>query len=159
MFDKSRLRLPGPSIDVDVSESFWASLRYFNYYRFAVATLALIGAVIFRDALDLGSHNLRLFAYVSTLYAALALVFHFAMKKWKNWFNAQLSVQVLVDICAIVLLMYASAGIRSGFGVMLLISLAGAALVSRGTLMLFYAAMASIAILVYCRLNLVSLPN
>ncbi len=148
MFDKSRLRLPGPSIDVDVSESFWASLRYFNYYRFAVATLALIGAVIFRDALDLGSHNLRLFAYVSTLYAALALVFHFAMKKWKNWFNAQLSVQVLVDICAIVLLMYASAGIRSGFGVMLLISLAGAALVSRGTLMLFYAAMASIAILV-----------
>jgi len=43
--------------------------------------------------------------------------------------------------------MYASSGIRSGLGVMLLISLAGAALVSRGTLTLFYAALASIAVL------------
>src|SRR5207302_1760688 len=47
----------------------------------------------------------------------------------------------------IVILMYASSGIRSGLGVMLLISLAGAALVSRGTLTLFYAALASIAVL------------
>jgi two-component system sensor histidine kinase PilS (NtrC family) len=44
-------------------------------------------------------------------------------------------------------LMYASSGIRSGLGVMLLISLAGAALVSRGRLTLFYAALASIAVL------------
>ena len=135
-------------IEAEVSESFWASLRYFSYYRIAVATLALIVAAIFRDALDLGRHNLKLFAYVSTLYAVIAVAFHFAMNKWKTWFNVHLSIQVLADICAIALLMYASSGIRSGLGVMLLISLAGAALVSRGTLMLFNDAMASIAVLV-----------
>jgi two-component system sensor histidine kinase PilS (NtrC family) len=44
--------------------------------------------------------------------------------------------------------MHASGGFRSGLAGMLLISLAGAALVSRGSLMLLYAAMASIAILI-----------
>lgn len=148
MLDEPGNRPAGPLIEAEVSESFWASLRYFSYYRIAVATLALIVAAIFRDALDLGRHNLKLFAYVSTLYAVIAVAFHFAMNKWKTWFNVHLSIQVLADICAIALLMYASSGIRSGLGVMLLISLAGAALVSRGTLMLFYAAMASIAVLV-----------
>ena len=51
------------------------------------------------------------------------------------------------DIVATVLLMYASGGFRSGLGVMLLISLAAASLVSRGRLMLFYAALATIAVL------------
>jgi len=132
----------------DVTGSFWASLRYFNFYRIAVAALALLVVVIFRDSLSLGSHNLTLFAYTSLAYVAVAAGFHLVMRKWKTWFNAQLTVQVLVDIFSISLLMYASSGIRSGLGVMLLISLAAAALVSRGTLMLFYAAMASIAVLV-----------
>jgi two-component system sensor histidine kinase PilS (NtrC family) len=43
--------------------------------------------------------------------------------------------------------MYASGGFRTGLAVMLLISLAGASLVSRGRLLLFYAALASIAVL------------
>ncbi|MFH1605508.1 MAG: HAMP domain-containing sensor histidine kinase, partial [Pseudomonadota bacterium] len=65
----------------------------------------------------------------------------------RSYFNFQLSLHVITDIVASVLLMNASDGFRSGLGVMLLISLAAAALVSRGALMLFYAALASIAIL------------
>lgn len=131
----------------DVSDSFWASLKYFNFYRIAVAVLALLVVVAFGDSLSLGSHNLALFAYVSGIYVCAAVAFHFVMRKWKSWFNAQLTVQVLADVVAISLLLYSSSGIRSGLGVMMMISLAGAALVSRGTLMLFYAAMASIAVL------------
>ncbi len=136
------------SRQMEVSDSFWASLKYFNFYRMAVAVLALLVVVVFGDSLSLGSHNLALFAYVSVFYVAAAAAFHFSMRKWKSWFNAQLTVQVLADVVAISLLMYSSSGIRSGLGVMMMISLAGAALVSRGTLMLFYAAMASIAVLV-----------
>jgi two-component system sensor histidine kinase PilS (NtrC family) len=69
------------------------------------------------------------------------------MRKWPILFNVQLSLHVIVDIAVLVVMMYASSGFRSGIGVMLLISLAGAALVSRGALMLFYAALASIALL------------
>ena len=131
----------------EVSESFWGSLRYFNLYRISVAVLFLLAVLFYGDALNLGGHNLPLFVYVSAAYLALALVFRVVMRRWPAYFNVQLTLHVVTDIVVLTLLMNASAGIRSGLGVMLLISLAGAALVSRGTLMLFYAALASIAVL------------
>lgn len=141
------LRLPFPPFHGEVTESFWASLRYFNFYRMSVATLFLLAVVIFRDALNLGSHDLALFEYASAAYLALSIVFHATLRRWRTQFNVQLTAHVIADVVAITLCMYASGGIRSGLGVMLLVSLAGAALVSRGTLMLFYAALASIAVL------------
>jgi two-component system sensor histidine kinase PilS (NtrC family) len=136
-----------PSSSLDEMDSFWASLRYFNFYRIAVAAIFLLVVLIYRDALNLGSHNPTLFVTTSAAYLAAAVVFHVVLRQWRAWFNAQLSSHVLTDILVMVLLMNASSGIRSGLGVMLLISLAAAALVSRGTLMLFYAAVASIAVL------------
>lgn len=139
--------LPFPPHRSDVTDSFWASLRYFNLYRVAVAALFLLAVLIFRDTLNLGSHNLGLFVYASAAYLALAVAFHLVLRRWPTYFNAQLTLHVISDIVALTLLMNASSGIRSGLGVMLLVSLAAAALVSRGTLMLFYAALASIAML------------
>jgi two-component system sensor histidine kinase PilS (NtrC family) len=136
-----------PSSSLDEMDSFWASLRYFNFYRIAVAAIFLLVVLIYRDALNLGSHDPVLFVYTSAAYLAAAVGFHVVLRQWQAWFNAQLSAHVLTDVLVMVLLMNASSGIRSGLGVMLLISLAAAALVSRGTLMLFYAAVASIAVL------------
>lgn len=130
-----------------VADSFWVSLKYFNFYRIAVAAVFLLVALIYGDTLSLGGHDLVAFTYTSIFYLAIAVVFHIALRKMPAHFNLQLTAHVVTDIVAVVLLMYASSGIRSGLGVMLLISLAGAALVSRGTLMLFYAALASIAVL------------
>jgi len=141
---RSLLRIPQQGA---VADSFWVSLKYFNFYRIAVAAIFLLSALIFGDALSLGSHDLVTFTYASVVYLALAVVFHVALQRAPARFNLQLTLHVFVDVVAIVVLMYASSGIRSGLGVMLLISLAGAALVSRGTLMLFYAALASIAVL------------
>jgi len=130
-----------------VADSFWVSLRYFNFYRIAVAAIFLLAVIIFGDALGLASHNLPAFAYASAFYLVLAVVFQVVLRKVPAYFNLQLTLHLTTDIVLIVVLMYASGGISSGLGAMLLISLAGAALVSRGTLMLFYAAMASIAVL------------
>jgi len=130
-----------------VADSFWVSLRYFNFYRIAVAAIFLLAALIFGDALSLGSHDMVAYIYSSGIYLTLAVVFHVVLRKVPAYFNLQLTLHVVTDVVLIVVLMYASSGIRSGLGVMLLISLAGAALVSRGTLTLFYAALASIAVL------------
>ena len=130
-----------------VADSFWISLKYFNFYRIAVAAIFLLAALIFGDALSLGSHDIAIYTYSSVVYLALAVVFHVILRKVPAHFNLQLTLHVVTDVVLIVMLMYASSGIRSGLGVMLLISLAGAALVSRGTLTLFYAALASIAVL------------
>ncbi len=131
----------------DATESFWVSLRYFNFYRISVAAVFLLAVVAYGDLLNLGSHAPRLFSVVSSTYLTLAIGFQVVMRKWPEYFDMQLSTHVIVDILALVLMMYASSGFRSGIGVMLLTSLAGAALVSRGALMLFYAALASIALL------------
>ena len=128
-------------------DSFWVSLRFFNIYRLLLAAVFLAAVMIFGDSLNFGSHNLAQFKYVSAAYLLLAVVFQVLLEKIRSYFNFQLSMHVIADIVATVLLMTASDGFRSGLGVMLLISLAAAALVSRGALMLFYAALASIAIL------------
>jgi two-component system sensor histidine kinase PilS (NtrC family) len=130
-----------------VADSFWVSLKYFNFYRIAVAAIFLVSALVFGDALSLGNHDLVTFIYASMAYLALAVAFHITLRKVPAYFNLQLTAHVAADVVAVAVLMYASSGIRSGLGVMLLISLAGAALVSRGRLMLFYAALASIAVL------------
>ncbi len=130
-----------------VETSFWVSLKYFNFYRIAVAAIFLLSILVFGDSLSLGNHDLVAFVYTSVIYLTLAVAFHVALRKVPAYFNLQLTLHVTTDIVAISVLMYASSGIRSGLGVMLLVSLAGAALVSRGRLMLFYAALASIAML------------
>ena len=143
----TQLSLPWAAPQGEPADSFWVSLRYFNVYRTAVASVFLLAVLIYRDELNLGSHNLVLFTYTSVVYLALATAFHIVLRKVPAHFHLQLTLQVMTDVLATTLLMYASGGMRSGLGVMLLISLAGAAMVSRGTLMLFYAALASIAVL------------
>ncbi len=128
-------------------ESFWISLRYFNIYRMVVAALFLGITLLFDDMLNLGSHQLNLFRLVSLVYLVSAVVFHSLLRNLKDLFNLQLSMHLGLDIVSITLLMYASGGIHSGLGVMLLIALTGAALVAPRLLALLYAALAAIALL------------
>ena len=128
-------------------DSFWISLRYFNIYRMAVAGLFLGITLFYGDALNLGSYRLDFFRGVCLAYLALSLVFQSLLRNLRDLFNLQLSAHITLDIVAITLLMYASGGLRSGLGVMLLIALTGAALVAPRRLSLLYAALAAIALL------------
>ena len=127
--------------------SFWTSLRYFNLYRIAVAALFLATTLVYGETLNLGSHQLQLFRGVAASYLFVGLLFHGVLRNLRAFFNEQLSAHAFIDIAAITLLMYASGGIRSGLGVMLLISLTGAAIVAPRRLTYLYAALAAIALL------------
>jgi two-component system sensor histidine kinase PilS (NtrC family) len=74
-------------------------------------------------------------------------VLHGVLRDLRDKFELQLSAQAFLDIVAITLLMWASGGMRSGLGVMLLISLTAAAIVAPRRLAFLYAALASIALL------------
>jgi two-component system sensor histidine kinase PilS (NtrC family) len=130
-----------------VSDSFWVSLRYFNAYRIAVAALLFASVLFYQDLLALGRENARLYAVTSALYLAIAVGFHVLLRRAPYNFNAQLTAHIVVDVVAITLLSHASGGFQSGLAVMLLISVAAAGLVSRGSQLLGYAALASIAVL------------
>ena len=127
--------------------AYWTSLGYFNLYRIAVATLFFAVTLIYGDALNLGSHALDLFRYTALAYLAAAIAFHTVLRSVHERFNVQLSLQVALDIVALTLMMYASGGIRSGLGVMLLVSVTAAAIVAPRRLSYLYAALATIALL------------
>ncbi len=129
-----------------IPESFWISLRYFNYYRIALAAVFLGTALVYEDAVN-QDVRLDLFRYLAAGYLFCAVVVHGLLRDLRDKFELQVSLQVCLDIVAITLLMYASGGIKSGLGVMLLISLTGAAIVAPRRLTYLYAALATIALL------------
>jgi two-component system sensor histidine kinase PilS (NtrC family) len=127
-------------------ESYWRSLYFFNIYRMAVAVLLLSVVVVWRDTLQFGSKSVTLFVVAVIFHIVFSVVcFTLIRIRWR--FTLQLSMQVAGDIAFMVILMHASGGISSGLGLLLLATLAGAGLISRGRLSLFYAALASIAVL------------
>ncbi len=129
------------------SDSHWRSLRFFNAYRIAVALLMFAVAGFFGETTFLGAADRAAFFYLSFGYVLFGL-FCFVPARWRrpdlDW---QLTVQVTGDIAFVVLMMHLSGGIVSGVGLLLLAVLAGAGLISRGRLTLFYASLASIAVL------------
>lgn len=127
--------------------SVWTSLHYFNIYRLIVASVFMLAVAFYPRTSGFGSQNLKLFVWTCLAYWLLAIFFYGALKRLRVGFNKLLTLQVSVDILAITLMMYASGGEKSGVAVMLLVVLAGAGLVGQGRLTLFYAALATVAVL------------
>lgn len=139
--------LEGRGLRDEVSSAHWSSLRYFNAYRIIVAALFVISTTPLSGELRFDVHNPELFSAVATTYLAAAIFFHILLYRYRRHFDPQLIAQVLGDIIVLTLLAYAGGGYRSGLEVMLLVSLAGAALVSPGRMILAFAALATIAVL------------
>jgi two-component system sensor histidine kinase PilS (NtrC family) len=126
---------------------FWRSLHYFSLYRLALAVLLVFFGVAFSSELSLGVRSWKLFFIASLLYAAIVLLSFIPLRlRWPN-FTWQLAIQEGGDIVGLTALSYMSGGIRSNIGLLLLVSLAAASIISRGTNTLFFAALASLAML------------
>ena len=126
---------------------FWRSLNYFNLYRLSLAGFFVLLAGIFGPSLSLGARNWKIFFAASVVYAAV-VVFSFVLLRlrWPR-FVVQLALQVGGDIAALSVISHASGGIQSNIGLLLLVSLAAAGMISRGRITLLFAALASIAAL------------
>lgn len=138
-------------IDRSIADShpvdFWRSLHYFSLYRLALSVLLVFFAVAFGSAISLGARNWKLFLIASLAYAVIVLLSFIPLRlRWPR-FTWQLALQVGGDIVGLTLLSYVSGGINSNIGLLLLVSLAAAGIISRGTITLFFAALASIAML------------
>lgn len=130
-------------------EPSWKSFQYFNLYRLIVAVVLIIMTILspgWRSASFRSGYPPTLH-WIGLVYVLIAGVGIFLSIRRKRRFNSQLSFQILADVSAATLFMYAAGGVSSGLGVLLLVSLAAASLVGRGRLVLFYAAMATLAIL------------
>jgi two-component system, NtrC family, sensor histidine kinase PilS len=127
--------------------AYWRSLLFFNLYRLAVGLVLLGSVLLLGENIPFGSFNRPVFLYTCVGYIAFMLLAFVPILARSMPFNLQLTIYVCVDVLAVVLMMYASGGISSGLGLLLLASLAAAGLMSRGRLTLFFAAVASLGIL------------
>jgi two-component system sensor histidine kinase PilS (NtrC family) len=127
-------------------EPYWRSLFFFNAYRLLVALLLLMSVAIWGTNLWFGSRDLTLFVTATVGYVVFGVAC-FALISTRRRFNLQLTLQVAADVGFIVILLYASGGLSAGLGLLLLTTLAGAGLISRGRMTLFFAAIAVIGVL------------
>ena len=120
------------------------SLRFFNLFRLVLAGLFV---VVGRD-LGLGDEAPLVFRVVALGY--LGAAFGLGFREVAARFGAPrvTALQIVIDVVALSLIMWASGGYSSGIPVLIMVVLAGAGLVAEGRLVLFFAALATIAVLI-----------
>ncbi len=128
-------------------QTAWRAARYFNLYRIIVSGLFLVLIIASSLPPPIAGYDPTVFLVTTVVYFAGAILAQFALEYRLTIFTAQVFAQVLLDICAISLLMYASGGVTSGFGMLLVVAIAGGSILTGGRLAILYAAMASIAVL------------
>lgn len=137
-----------PAEDSKQAVPDWNPLYLFNIYRLVVASVFLGSFLAEVSPSFLGKFDERLFIIIGWLYAGFALLSELTIQKRWFSFNVQVLNQVLVDIYAITLLMHASGGVNSGLGMLLVVAVAGGSLLTEGRTAFFFAAVASLCVLV-----------
>ena len=129
----------------------WRSLKLYNLYRLFITLLLLItqGLIVTNSWQQTLSANLfiDLFSSLVTCYFIFSVIA--AVFTWQEKPDIHFSVplQIITDIIFIVLLMHAQDGGQGSIGLLLIIAIASASLISDGRLALLYAALASIGML------------
>lgn len=129
------------------SPTAWKPLRYFNLYRVILSGLFVVLVGSENLPTPLGSDRPQLFAIVTVVYFLLAIAAQFAIAYARPNYEAQVLGHVLIDILAITLMMFASGGVTSGIGMLLVVSIAGGSILTAGRTAVLFAAIASLAVL------------
>lgn len=140
------------------SDQFWRSLFFFNGYRIVVG-IGLITTTWMFHLTNFGAYHFSLFLHTVLGHILFSSISLLLIKQRKPDFDSQLTLQVIGDIVFICIMIYASGGIQSGLGILLMVSLAGSGLISRGRLALFFAALAAIGVLLQETYAFFSIPG
>ncbi len=143
-FEKSGWSISASDGQDKFGGNLWRALYHFNLYRLFLSgglltlSLTLAGNSLF------GQRSPTLFLAASLALAATSLINILIINAGKPDFHWQASWQIASDIIIITLLMHSSDGINSGFGLLLLVSIAGSGVVLSGRRNLGFAAMATV---------------
>ncbi len=125
----------------------WRPLRLFNLYRLLLAGFFSIIAFSDWRITPIGEYSPTLFGVTASLYLIITIVNIFTIAARNPGFNNQVYIQVVLDILAITLLIYASGGVKTGLGMLLIIAVASGSILLAGQAAAGFAAFASLAML------------
>ena len=127
-------------------DPLWKPLRILFVYRFLLATLYVALFFSGYGPKHFGEFDRTLFAYTSVIYLLLIVISGVALFYRHPRFVLQTNTLTLIDITAIILLMHANGGIKSGFGILLVITIASVGLLASRRMALFHPAVATLAL-------------
>jgi len=122
----------------------WQSLRMLNSYRLFVAFTLLIGFLAGTPAVHFGQTAPQVFYAFTATYLVLGLVFALTLRMRRPGHDTQAYLQFYTDVIALGGAMYASGGVGGGLGILLVVPVAGAAILLPLRHALVYAALASL---------------
>ena len=125
----------------------WTALQYFNIYRILLVCIFVILIHSGQLPQPLGILDAPLFSWVSHLYLIISISFAVFIANRFPRLNLQIAIHALIDIVMLSLMMYASNGLSSGFGMLLVIAVAGGSILRAGKISILFAAIATLAVL------------
>lgn len=138
----------GMDVAPAVAPSYWASLRWLAASRVGIA-LVLFAFFPLYDAGRLSDEvgDPTLYGGTALVYLLLAVLFLSTLDRFRAHFHALVLAQALTDIVALSTLMHAAGGLKSGLLVLLIVALAGSAIVATQRMAAFFAATATVLVL------------
>jgi len=128
------------------TDEVWRSLLFFNLYRIVISGM-LVFVTWMLYYVNFGSRDYDLFVHAALSQFILSCLSVGLIRLRYPSYNWQLALQIGIDIILICFMIYASGGIQSGLGILLLVSLTCASLISQGRLAIFFASLAALGIL------------
>ncbi len=125
----------------------WQALRYFSLYRIVISGLFALLGVFAKLPVNFTQFNVRHFAIIACAYLLLAVIAQIAVERRWAPIRIQVYAQVLLDIVVITAFIRASGGVDGGFGILLVVAVAGGCLFVRPRAAIFFAALATLAVL------------
>lgn len=131
------------------SPEAWYRLGLFNYFRISLAlffiTIYLNGWLL--ELISTGYAYPILFISTAFIYLAASLYFLISIIQRKPGLDIQVIIHTVIDITCIILLMHATGGVRTGLGMLLIISISMTSLFLHKHITIFFAAISALAII------------
>lgn len=125
----------------------WESLRLLNSYRLFVVIVLLAGFLAAPGDIAFGRSAPEVFYLAASSYAILSLVFAVWLRRRRPGYQTQCHLHFYTDIILLGVTIYASGGVASGLGILLVIPVAGAGTLLQARYSLVYAALAALLLL------------
>ncbi len=123
-------------------------LLWLTLLRLAIAIILLLLLVLTDQQSWFSANNQLLLLKIAFAYLLFGIGIYMLNSLTKLQAMRKLPVQITLDIGFILMLIHASGGSQSGFGMMLIVVIVTASLLSEGRYALFYAALATIGLLI-----------
>jgi two-component system, NtrC family, sensor histidine kinase PilS len=131
-----------------VTEGFWNSLRYLAVTRLLIAGILTLVLPLYAKRYETSLlQDTNLFLLVAGLYVVFAVLALVCIDRVRLKFNHHLAAHIAGDLLFLSLVVFAAGGARSGFGLLMMAPVAGAAILVTPTWALFAAAIASVSLL------------